>query len=173
MKLTRRDLLRLAQYGAHREVVKIEQQLNELQKTFPDIFVSNERIVLLKAELRDSTNGHRSPSRTRATKIAAAWTPERRAKQARRMRAQMRKKHGTKKKTSKKTSKKKPEDLWKNRWYARLRAHGPESVGTSAEALGTESANLLTGSQGYLTSGTIKKLGLGKYSAGPPPKAEA
>jgi hypothetical protein len=161
--MRRSDLLRLAQYGAHREVAEIEQRLDTLQRQFPDIFVSDERIVLLKAELRHSENGAAPKHATRNANISASWTPERRAKQARRMSAWMRRKHGPKK--SKKKSKKTPQKLWKDIWLERLQKHGHEKVGESAKVLGTVSANLLTSSRGYLKDGTIKKLGGGHYGA--------
>jgi hypothetical protein len=160
--MTKSDLLGLAQWGAHREVAAIEQRLHALQREFPDIFVVNESIVLLKAELRSSDNG--LAPRKKNFKYSASWTPARRAKQAKVMRKRLKAMHG-------RLTKKKPKrTLWKDRWYARLKKRGPEQLSISAHALRTASATLLTSADSYLKDGTIKKQKSGLYAAGPAPK---
>jgi len=179
--MNRQELLRLAQWGARREVTRIERALNDLQRDFPDIFITTERVVLLKAELREEDSNGLSEA------MRASWTPERRAAASRRAKKQRMweksakiKKKGAKKRDYKaereraarrkaaaaaKTTKKNGKPKWKDRWFDQLQAHGPEAVGASAKALKTNSGTLLSSAEQYLKDGIIEKTGPGVYKA--------
>ena len=166
--MNKRDYRQLAEAGAQQRLAVIEKELNDLQRAFPNIFVSDERPLLLKAALRDeSVNGNRSTAR-----YTAAWTPERRAAQAARMRKRAKdriyhqKYRQRKQHAAQGTNKHKGKARWRERWYARLKKHGPEQVGVSAHALKTQSANLLTSATGWLKAGVIVKEGKGRYAVG-------
>lgn len=171
--MTKDSLRTLAEYGARHQVALIEKQLNDLQREFPNIFLTHERVLLLKAQERGNGNGaHRSAI---AAKVSASWTPERKERAAKRMKAQQRKLQAAKREAEaardakptkatrwKKKAKSKRHasnghQKLKNRWYERLLTHGPESVGVSAKALDTTSASLLTSADKYFERGVIVK----------------
>lgn len=56
--------------------------------------------------------------------------------------------------------------FWKERWYQRLQAHGPEGLAASAAALGTVSPMLTSTSQGWQKAGIIVKVEPGVYAVG-------
>lgn len=174
--MTKQELRQLAAVGAQKQLAKIERDIDALQREFPDIFINNERVVLLKAEIRDAENGNGFHTKRRSA-IAASWTQERRDAQAERMRARATQKtvQKTPRAKRKKTTSKKATTRWsdwKGKWYERLLMHGPERVGDSAKALGVKnSATLLTGAVTYLKSGVIVKESKGVYRAGQSPTA--
>jgi len=172
--LNRTQLHALAEHGVRRELAAIEQQLAVWHREFPTLFISNERPLLLKAELREVNKSNGLPKATererRSRGAKKAWTPKRRKQAARQMKHQQPKLRAARKRADRKAGK----QPWKALWYARLQAHGPEAVGASATALSTTSAILITSSDGWLKAGYIKKTAPGVYAVGKAlPAAEA
>lgn len=51
--MTKEELRELAQWGMRKKLREIEEQLEDYRKEFPDLFVSDTKVVLLKAEARE------------------------------------------------------------------------------------------------------------------------
>jgi hypothetical protein len=96
--MTKEELHALAAPGVAQKVAAIEQELATYHKEWPELFLSPTPPQLLKARQRRNGNGHwplvakkATPAPTaiedaRKRKVAATWTPERRALMARLMR---------------------------------------------------------------------------------------
>ena len=78
------ELAAFAVLGIRDRVLAIERELTRIQRSFPDMLISNEPIVLLAPERR--TDGKTwplvAPDEKRSQAAKRAWTPARRKKQA-------------------------------------------------------------------------------------------
>jgi len=181
--MTKDELRALAALGVREKIATIERELERLFAEFPDVFAGDAVPILLRAEMRAKGNGWKPEHVATVSEAVArghkrAWTPERRAKYSRTMKARIKKsghprwKGAKEKRAPGKRAKGGAGANWKAKWYDRLEAHGPETVGASAAALGTSSASLLTSSREWVKAGAIVKQGKpgtrGAYAVGGP-----
>jgi hypothetical protein len=185
------ELRELAEWGVRRKVEAIERQLAVLYAEFPNVFIGDKPPMLVRAEERESGNGWNGNMQNALVRSSAAkssWTPERRAKASRAMKARIKKYGGSlrnaegesdAKPTKAKKTKGKSKNTGKKRglkrlWHDRLMAMGgSEQIGESAKALQTSSASLITSGKSFLDAKIIKKTGPGLYAInGPMPPEE-
>lgn len=99
--MTKSDMAELARLGARTRLQTIERQLLSLYREFPEEFIGGVAPVLVSPELKSEGNDWPSFTATTAptngngngngtAKHKAAWTPERRAAQSRRMKKRAR-----------------------------------------------------------------------------------
>jgi len=169
-KITTAMLQQLAEAGIRQRVADIERELAAYHKVWPDVFISPTAPQLLKAPPKpEASNGHwpavtftlKPPTPTPPTtksKHAAAWTPARRAKQARLM-----KKYRAAGVVTTKASAKRLDKV-----QAYLTQHGESAIQDLMTAGGYKtSAHIIGMMASGLKSGRFQRTGKGRYALGP------
>jgi hypothetical protein len=186
--MNKAELHAFAAAGVAQKVAAIEQELGIYHREWPELFLSPTAPQLLKAPLRTygtgnghwpivATKPHEAPAADALTidtllaerherhrnAVKASWTPARRAKQARLMKARRKgsailKGHRAGKRIGGRVV---------DGVHAYLQAHGESSLKELMQATKTGASNVVSTMQSGLKSGRFVRVRKGRYTLGP------
>lgn len=160
--MTKDELLELAAVGMKEKLWRMERQLAQIHRDFPQLFIGEAPPQFVRPELKNGS-GHEwpitvGPSETQK-KISASWTPARRKRQAELLSAR---RH-----LMTRHPKKRGALIGKIRNYLEQRGGTANLTAITKGVKATGSSSIISAMQSSLKNGTLIKSGPGQYSLGP------